>query len=528
MPASDGGYDCIIVGGGTAGCILASRLSEGSDTEVLLLEAGRPDEDRKISIPAAYPELFDTEFEWGYRTAPQPRLNDRELYWPRGKTLGGSSSINAMVHVRGHPTDFDRWEARGNEGWGYDEVVEYFERCEADGGTGDETVDGCPLTRLRSPNELTEAFVEAGQAVGIPHNADFNRDKLAGIGTYPVVQKDGQRCSTAEAYLKPALDRSNLEVVTGALVTRVEFDGQRAVGVTYESDDETRSEAAANEIVLCGGTINSPQLLLRSGVGPADHLSEHGIPVVADRPGVGADLQDHVGTTVVFESSEPVSLDDAGSLGDLAKYFLLKRGPLTSNIAEAGAFVRTSPDLEAPDVQLMFGPAYFVRHGFEDPPSDGHYYSIGGIVLDPQSRGCIRLRSADPHADPVIDPRYLEAEEDLDVLIEALKLAREVGHAEPFDAYREREVHPGPDTRDREGFAEYIRNVAQTLYHPVGTCKMGSGDEAVVDDRLRVHGVENLRVVDASVMPVIPSGNTNAATMMIAERAADFIRKRVA
>ncbi|QSX00090.1 GMC family oxidoreductase [Haloterrigena alkaliphila] len=521
-------YDYVIVGAGPAGCVLANRLSADGDSDVLLLEAGDPDEKREIGVPAAFSDLFRTDVDWAYYTEPQSELHDRELYWPRGKTLGGSSSINAMIYVRGQPEDYDHWADLGNEGWGYEDVLPYFKRAEHN-ERGPSRFHGVGGPRnvadLRSPNELAEAFLEAGQTVGIPQNEDFNAGDQTGVGYYQVTQKDGRRHSAAEAYLKPVLDRPNLTAVTGARVTSVRFDGREAVGVEYARDDADGSPAtvdASEEVILSAGAINSPHLLLLSGVGPADHLADHDIPVVEDLPGVGRNLQDHLQVGVNYECETPISLADADSLVNLLKYFLLKRGPLTSNVAEAGGFANVTDDADRPEIQFHFAPSYFVDHGFDNP--EGHGFSLGALRLRPDSRGRIALRSAEPFDEPEIDPQYLSEGDDLEVALEGLKLVREILRAEPFDEYRGEEVLPGPDVQSDEELIEHIRETAETLYHPVGTCKMGDDEDAVVDDRLRVRGLEGLRVVDASIMPTITSGNTDAPTTMIAEKAADFIR----
>ncbi|WP_254521434.1 GMC family oxidoreductase [Natrinema caseinilyticum] len=521
-------YDYVIVGAGPAGCVLANRLSADAETEVLLLEAGEPDEKREIGVPAAFSELFESGVDWNYHTAPQSELCDRELYWPRGKTLGGSSSMNAMIYIRGQPADYDHWAEVGNEGWGYEDVLPYFMRAENnERGISDYHAISGPrnVADHQSRNELSEAFVEAGHVVGLPRNEDFNAGDQEGVGFYQVTQADGSRHSAADAYLKPVLDRPNLTAVTGARVTRIRFDGREAVGVAYARDGGADSSAtvdATEEVVLSAGAINSPQLLLLSGVGPADHLADHDITVVTDLPGVGRNLQDHLQAGVDYECEKPITLDDADSLLNLLKFVVLKSGPLTSNVGEAGGFATVTEDATTPDVQFHFAPAHFVEHGFENP--EGHGFSLNALQLRPESRGRITLRSSDPFDDPVIDPQYLTEGADLEVLLAGLKLGRDIMQADPFDEYRGEELLPGPAVQSDDELIEHIRETAETLYHPVGTCKMGDDDVAVVDDRLRVHGLEGLRVVDASVMPTITSGNTDAPTTMIAEKAADFIR----
>ncbi len=518
--------DYVIVGAGSAGCVLANRLSEDPKTTVLLLEAGGPDEKREIRIPAVFSKLFKTSCDWAYYTEPQPRLNNRKLFWPRGKVLGGSSSINAMVYIRGHRCDYDRWQSLGNAGWSFAEILPYFKKAEdQERGACEYHGVGGPLhvEDLRYINPLSRAFVAAAHQAGLPWNTDFNGAAQEGVGYYQVNQKRGQRHSTADAYLKPALGRPNLSIRTHAQAARLVFHGTRAAGVEHVQNGKSHEAGATREVILCGGTINSPQLLMLSGIGPADHLRALGIPVVVDLPGVGKNLQDHLIVAVAYECTQPVSMARAGSLANLLKYLLFKKGMLASNVAEAGGFFKTQADQPVPDLQFIFGPVYYLNHGLSAPP--GHGYSIGPILIRPESRGSITLRSSNALEPPTIQPHYLSSEADLRLLIEGIRLGRRIGQAKAFDAFRGAEVYPGPEAQSDAAIAEYIRSIAETLYHPVGTCKMGSDPMAVVDARLRVRGVEGLRVVDASVMPAIVGGNTNAPTIMVAEKAADLIKE---
>ncbi len=504
-------FDYIVVGAGSAGCVLASRLTERPDTSVLLIEAGPPDRKREIHIPAAFSKLFRTEVDWNFSTDPQAHLNGRSLYWPRGKTLGGSSSINAMIYIRGARADYDTWRDMGNAGWGFDNVLPMFKAAEhATGGP-------LHVEALRCVNPLTRAFLEACEAEGIAKNPDFNGEVQAGAGLYQVTQKNGARASAADAYLKPALRRGNLTVWTNVRVTRILTEEGRATGVEFflKQAAERLKVRAAKEVILAAGAVGSPHLLLLSGIGPRRELEALKIPVVAELEGVGGNLQDHLNVGQSYRSTKPVSLSNAESIPNLLKYMFRKTGPLTSNIAEAGAFVKSRPELAECDLQLHFAPVFFVEHGFKNPP--GHGFSLGAVLLTPKSEGRIYLRSADPREAPAMDPAYLSHEEDLAPLEAGLKLVWKLLESKAFDAYR------GDPVFEREDPAPFIRAHAETLYHPVGTCKMGQDASSVVDARLQVHGVPGLRVVDASVMPRIVKGNTNAPVIMIAEKAARIV-----
>jgi choline dehydrogenase len=518
-------YDYVIVGAGSAGCVLANRLTEDPTRSVLLLESGGADTAREIHIPIAFSRLFQSPYDWSYYTEEQEQLKQRNVYIARGKVLGGSSSINTMIYMRGNRYDYDHWCALGNQGWDYADILPYFKKAEHQerGTSAYHGVDG-PLNvaDLRCVNPLTHAFVAAGVELGWPHNADFNGAEQEGVGVYQVTQKRGQRHSTADAYLKPARRRRNLTVLPRTHVTRLLVEQQRCAGVAYLQDGQPQQARARREVLLCAGAINSPQLLLLSGIGPAAHLQLLGIPLTLDLPGVGQNLQDHLAAGVLYACTQPVSLASAETLANMLSYLLFKRGPLTTNVAEAGAFLKTRPELPAPDIQVAFVPVDAVEHGLVR--LEGHHFTIGLTQLRPQSRGSITLRSPDPLEPPAIQPRYLSAGSDLQALVEGISLCRKVAQAKAFDPFRGKELYPGPEVQDEAAITDYVRAVALTGDHSVGTCKMGSDPLAVVDAGLRVHGLEALRVVDASMMPTIVSGNTNAPTIMIAEKAADLIK----
>ena len=525
-------YDYIIVGAGSAGCVLAHRLSEDPACRVLLLEAGPRDWHPFIHMPAGLAKLVGQKgVNWNYDTAPEPHLENRRLWWPRGKVLGGSSSINAMCYIRGVPQDYDDWADAGAEGWDWNSVLPYFRRSERNSRGADALhgADG-PLhvSDLRYTNELSAAFIEAGVQAGYGRNPDFNGRTQEGFGLYQVTQKDGARCSSAVAYLDPARDRQNLDIVTGALVRRILLDKNRAIGVAYARGGHEVVVRCEGEVLLSGGAINSPQLLMLSGIGPAEHLASHGITPRHVLPGVGRNLQDHLDICTLQHSTQRVTYDRTSELKTAFDYFLRgHRGPGSSNIAEAGAFVRSplAPD-DRPDIQMHFVPAMLDDHGRHRLSGDG--YTAHACFLRPRSRGRILLASADPRADARIEANYLGDPDgfDLKMMVECAKLSREVFAQPAFDAYRGAPIHPARDDLTDAELVAFIRAKAETVYHPVGSCRMGFDDDAVVDPALRVRGLDGLRVIDASVMPTLIGGNTNAPTIMIAERASDLIRNR--
>lgn len=514
--------DYVIVGAGAGGCVLADQLSKTGAT-VVLLEAGKPDRNPNAKIPAAFSKLFRTKHDWNYWTVPQSELNDRKLYWPRGKMLGGSTSMNAMIYQRGHRQTFDSWAAAGNEGWGYGDLLPAFMQLEdQQRGPNDfhGVGGGLTVSDLRTVNPLSSAFVDATASMGFPRNDDFNDATQEGFGLYQVTQRDGVRCSAATAFLKPAMSRENLTVHTDALVTRVVFRNGRAIGVDWTNRKGKHRVTASTEVILCGGAINSPQLLMLSGIGPAAHLSSLGISVEHDSPHVGQNLIDHVASGVIFRVTEPVSLAHAESVGPVLEYLTKRTGHLSSNVGEAGGFV-TLGDGPVPDVQYHVAPGVFLDHGFDRPDIDG--ITIGATLVDVRSRGEITLRSSDPTAHPRIDPRYLSDPADLWLLIEGCKLAREIAAEPALHSYVSNEYLPGSTTVSNADWTAHVRERTESLYHPVGTCAMGPTSDAVVDPTLRVNGVDGLRVADASVMPTIVNANTQAISMVIGKRAADFI-----
>lgn len=520
--------DYVIVGGGSAGCVLAARLSEDPAVTVLLLEAGPADESDDIAVPLAFSKLFRTRWDWNYHTTEQKQLGGRSTYWPRMKALGGCSSMNAMIYIRGNRLDYDQWrDQHGAAGWGYANVLPYFLRSEGNSRLAAPFHHRTGPLRVedqRYEHELTTGWLAAAAAYGLTPTDDFNGPRQHGAGRYQLTCRRGRRWSAADAYLRPALSRPNLHVRTGAHATGILLDGARAAGVSYRYDNSVRTARAGREVLLAGGAVNSPQLLMLSGIGPAAHLRELDIDPVVDLP-VGSNLQDHPVVPLLWHTRNTTDLQDFLTPGRLAQWRLFGRGPLTSNVAEGGAFFDSRDGLPAPDLQVHMAPTGFVDNGRREPTA--RLMTTGATLVSVASRGSVRLASADPFWRPVIDPAYLDDPTDLDALLAGCRILLEIADQQPLSKVRGRPFLPesGRAVTD-EALTEHIRATAQTLYHPVGTCAMGGPDSAVVDPELRVYGIDGLRVVDASVMPTVPRGNTNAPTIMIAERAADLIRGR--
>ncbi|MCE2911755.1 MAG: GMC family oxidoreductase N-terminal domain-containing protein [Rubrivivax sp.] len=526
-------FDYLIVGGGAAGCVLAARLSEDPAVSVCLLEAGPPDRSALVHCPAGFALLARLgNINWGFETVPQPGLLGRRGYQPRGKVLGGSASVNAMIYIRGQREDYEHWAAEGNPGWGWDDVLPYFRRAEHNERGADALhATGGPLNvaDLQQPNRFSALFVEAALQDGLPRNDDFNGPTQEGAGLYQVMQKGGERCSPAKGYLTPHLGRRpNLRVLTDARVRRVRFDGRRATGVEVVQGAATRTLEARREVVLCAGALQSPQILQLSGVGDGAMLQALGVPVVHHLPGVGEHLHDHVDVTVVHRAdgrTELFGLSLPGALNALQgvlQWRRERRGILTTNFGEAGAFLRSRPDEPTPDLQLHFVIAKLLDHGRKTVL--GHGYSCHVCVLRPESRGRVTLASANPDAAPAIDPGFLAAPGDLERLVVGIRRVRSILGRPALAGLGGRELAGSAAARADEEIERFVRSHADTIYHPVGSCRMGPGPRDVVDAQLRVHGLEGLRVVDASIMPRIVSGNTTAPTVMIAERAADLVR----
>ena len=524
-------YDYIIVGAGSAGCVLANRLSENPENRVLLLEAGSSDWNPLVHMPAGIAQLVGQKgVNWDYNTAPEPQLNQRSLWWPRGKVLGGSSSINAMCYIRGHAKDYDEWQQLGASGWNWNAVLPYFKKSESN-ERGESTLHGgngpLGVSDPRYINPLTPVFLEAAQQAGFSANNDFNGEQQEGFGLYQTTTRNGQRSSSAQAYLKPVRKRKNLTVITKAMASRVIFENGKASSLVYSVAGKGGfCEAARKEIILCGGSVNSPQLLMLSGIGPRAQLQQHGIDVLVDLPGVGGNLQDHLDACILQQCTQDITYDSSNQVLAGLQYLLFKQGPGTSNVAESGGFLRTSlAEDERPDVQFHFVPAQLDDHGRNKLPGSG--YTLHACFLRPKSRGRLYLTSANIQHKPRIEAGYLSDAEgfDMRVMIEAVKASRLILAQSAFDEYRGKELFPGTEVQTDEQIAAFIRDKAESIYHPVGTCKMGATDQqdSVVDAQCRVIGIQGLRVVDASVMPKLIGGNTNAPTMMLAERVAEMI-----
>lgn len=526
-------FDYVIVGGGSAGCVLANRLTEDSHISVCLLEAGPPDRHPLIHMPMGILWMMRSRvLNWNFYTQGEPEMGGRRMFWPRGRTLGGSSSSNAMCYLRGHPADYDQWAALGNPGWAFADVLPYFKRSQNQERGGSEYHGtGGPLNvaDLRSPSPLTKVFIDAGVEVGLPYTVDFNGPKPEGVGPFQVTQKCGRRCSTARGYLAPARSRTNLTVITEAHATRVLFEQKRALGMEYRHQGRLQEVRARQEVILSAGAIQSPQLLMLSGVGNRQHLEQIGIEPRHHLPGVGQNLQDHLDAILVYACTQPVSYGITwrnvmrGGV-DLVRYLTSGRGMFTTNGAEGCAVTRSSPGEALPDLQFHFSPGKLRDHARDLKFLCGEGYSLHVCNLHPKSRGEIRLLGSDPFAPPDIRARYLTHPDDIEHMVRGVKLARRILSANAFDAYRGEEIVPGRDVVSDDDIRHFIRNAAETIYHPVGTCKMGNDALAVVDSELRIHGLSGLRVVDASIMPMLVGGNTNAPTVMIAEKASDMIK----
>ena len=523
--------DYVVVGAGSAGCVIAARLSEDPSVRVVLLEAGGADRSPWIHIPIGYGKtIIDPKVNWLYSTEPDPNLNNRAVFWPRGKVLGGSSSINGLLYVRGQAEDFDHWRQLGNTGWAFDDVLPYFRRSEgfAEGGDALHGGDGpLAVSPLLERNPLCQAYIQAAEETGLPRNDDFNGPTQEGVGYYHVTARNGRRCSAAVAFLRPAAHRPNLRVLIRAHAERVLFAGRRATGVAFEQGGKRLTVRAKREVILSGGAINSPQLLMLSGIGPAEHLQSMGIEVLHDLPGVGANLQDHYQTRFAYRCKFPITVNDIMKsplrmMQVGLQYAMFRSGPLTSSAGQVGIFARSRPGLASPDIQF-----HFIVFSSDRPAQGLHKFSgftQNVCQLRPESRGEILLKSRDPQAAPAIHANYLATELDRQTLLDGLKLCRVLADRPVMRHYIESEYLPGEAIQSDDELLDYARAFGGTIYHPVGTCRMGQDARSVVDAELRVHGISGLRVADASIMPTLVSGNTNAACIMIGEKLSDMVR----
>ncbi len=525
------GYDYVIVGGGSSGCVLAARLTENTDVKVLLLEAGGKDSHPLIHMPVGFAKMTTGPYTWGFTTVPQVHANDREIPYVQARVIGGGSSINAEVFTRGNPVDYDRWaNEEGCEGWSFGDIQKYFIRSEGNtifSGEWHGTEGGLGVSNIPDPQPMTRAFVQSCQELGIPYNPDFNGAEQAGCGAYQTTTRDGRRCSAAVGFLKPVMDRPNLTVETGCMVRRILFEGKRARGVRYFRKEE-RTVRATSEVIVASGAIGTPKLMMLSGVGPATHLKEHGIDVVHDLPGVGENLKDHFGIDIVAELNGHYSLDKYNKWHWAAlagiEYLAFRSGPVTSNVVEGGAFWFADSEAFVPDLQFHFLAGAGAEAGVPGVPKGSSGITLNSYTLRPKARGTVRLRSAIPEDPPLIDPNFLGHSDDLRTSVEGVKISREIFSQPSLRKFIKTLHFPDRSVRTRKDLEAYARQFGRTSYHPTCTCKMGTDELSVVDPRCRVRGLEGIRICDSSIMPSLVGSNTNAATVMIAEKASDMIR----
>ena len=526
------GFDYVIVGGGSAGCVLASRLSEDPGVRVLLLEAGGRDRHPLIHMPVGFAKMTDGPHTWGFATAPQKHANNREIAYAQARVIGGGSSINAEVFTRGNPVDYDRWaEQEGCDGWAFKDIQKYFLRSEGNAilsGDWHGTDGPLAVSNIPDPQPMTRAFVQSCQELGIPYNPDFNGQVQAGCGVYQTTTRNGRRCSAAVGYLRPVLDRPNLTVETGCLVERITFEGMRAIGVAYSSGRERKLARAELEILVTSGAIGTPKIMMLSGVGPAAHLREHGIDVVHDLPGVGENLNDHFGIDIVAELNGHYSLDKYNkphwALWAGMEYFMFRSGPITSNVVEGGAFWFADDSRPVPDLQFHFLAGAGAEAGVPSVPKGTSGITLNSYTVRPKSRGTVRLRSTDPSSPPVVDPNFLAEPDDLRTSVEGVKISREIFSQPSLQKHIRAIRYPDDDVKTQADYEAYARQYGRTSYHPTCTCKMGNDAMSVVDPQCRVRGLEGIRICDSSIMPSLVGSNTNAPTIMIAEKASDMIR----